>query len=330
MPLNKQALIRYRVINRCLIDNKFCSLEDLIDACERALDIKPLGERTIKADIHDMQKDRHLGYKAPIKNKRHYGYYYSDPEYSIDKLNLNRKEINALNFASTLMGKMNDTGLFNKFYSALQKIFIAVNIQKAYFDGPEFDFIDFEKVPSIKGSEFIQPIMDYIQMKKVIDIHYKSFFRTEAKYHTMHPYLLKEYRNRWYVIGHNEKIDGIMTLGLDRINSIEPAMHQYIERDFDAEEYFKNTVGVISPQGEPPEIRISVKKPQADYLITQPWHSTQTFSDNGDEVEFHFKVHPTYEFTSQVLGLGSNVVVLEPVSLREKIRDELKQSIQAY
>ena len=47
MPLNKEALIRYRVINRCLVDSRYVSKAKLIRACEEALDIAPLGKRTI-------------------------------------------------------------------------------------------------------------------------------------------------------------------------------------------------------------------------------------------------------------------------------------------
>ena len=326
------AQTRYRVINRSLIDFKYRTLAQLKDACERATDRKDFAERTIEEDIKQMRKNRQLGFYAPIKfDKFHQAYTYSDPDYSIDKLHLNSKEIDALNFASTLMSKMNNTGLFNKFYDAVQKIFDVVNVQKAYYDGPEFDFIDFEKLPSVKGTEFIQPIIDYIQMKTVIDINYKSFYREEAKVHTLHPYLLKEYRNRWYVIGHNDDIKKIMTLGLDRIISVKSTDNKFIERDFNVQEYFKNTIGIITPKGKPPEIRIAVKKPQSDYLITQPWHHSQKHKDLGDdEVEFSFKVHPTYEFRALVLGLGSQCKVIEPSTFKNEIKQEFESAIDTY
>jgi len=296
------------------------------------LDISPLGDRTIAQDIADMRHDSRLGYNAPIKySKSQGGYYYDDPDYSIDNLSLNHEELDALNFASTLLGQMRNTGVFNKFSGAVQKIVDAVNIQKAHFDGPEFDFIDFEHVPFVRGSEFLQPIIDYIQEKKAIELNYQSFNDPAPVYHTLHPYLLKEYRNRWYVIGHDESHNDIRTFGLDRIISIETATVKFIEKDFNAEEYFKYTVGVISPTSEPPLIQLAIKKPQAYYLLTQPWHESQIVSSKKkNEITFEFKLHPTFEFKSMVLGFGKDVKVIEPGSFREELKNELQSTLDRY
>jgi predicted DNA-binding transcriptional regulator YafY len=332
MPDTKNALIRYRIINRCLIDYDYCTLEQLKEACERALDISPLGDRTIAQDISDMRYDERLGYSAPIKFSKHYGgYYYEDPDYSIDNLSLNNEEIDALNFASTLLGQMKDTGVFNKFSGAVQKIVDAVQIQKALFTGPEFDFIDFERVPFVKGSEFLEDLIGYIHGKKPVELLYQSFVDPEPVLHILHPYLLKEYRNRWYLIGHDENHDDIRTFGLDRIESVDPATVKFIEKEFDAEEYFRNTVGVFSPSGDPPLIRIAFKKPMAYYLLTQPWHSSQVqVAESAGEITFEFKVHPTYEFKSLILGYGRSARVLDPSGLREEILAELQDAMGQY
>ena len=90
MPKNKEALIRYRVINRSLKDFQYVTKEKMIQACEDTLDIHPIGERTIDGDIHDMRFDNGLGYFAPIKYDRtKRAYYYEDPDYSIDNIPLN-------------------------------------------------------------------------------------------------------------------------------------------------------------------------------------------------------------------------------------------------
>jgi len=65
MPLNKEALIRYRVINRCLVDYGYVSKKRLMAACHNTLDHE-IGERTLEQDIHEMKFDRHLGYDVPI------------------------------------------------------------------------------------------------------------------------------------------------------------------------------------------------------------------------------------------------------------------------
>jgi hypothetical protein len=86
MPRNKEALIRYRIINRLLLEKKSVTMEEMKEACERALDRAPLGLRTLAGDIADMRSDDRLGYHAPIVCDRETGRYsYSDPEYSIDR-----------------------------------------------------------------------------------------------------------------------------------------------------------------------------------------------------------------------------------------------------
>ncbi|MGF1584314.1 MAG: hypothetical protein ACFCUM_03255 [Bacteroidales bacterium] len=93
----KHALIRYRVINRWLIDRKYVSKTELKEACERALDISPIGLRTIDGDIHAMRYDRALGYQAPIRIDRSSSrYYYDDPNYSIDNIPLDEEELGSL------------------------------------------------------------------------------------------------------------------------------------------------------------------------------------------------------------------------------------------
>ncbi|KPK83076.1 MAG: hypothetical protein AMS27_13350 [Bacteroides sp. SM23_62_1] len=332
MAKNKNALIRYRVINRCLIDYKICTKEQLIDACEDALDIRPLGERTIDKDIYDMRNDNGLAYYAPIKYDRNQGgYYYDDPDYSIDNLPLKADEIEALTFASTLLNQFRNTGIFSQFSGAVQKIVDAVNIQKANIQLPQYDFIDFERVPFVKGSEFLQPIIETIKNKQVVLIHYQSFDRDSPVEHTIHPYLLKEYRNRWYVIGLHEKYREIRTFGLDRMVSVEPARVPFIDKQFNARDYFKNTIGVISPQGPPPEIRFAVRKRQAQYLITQPLHESQEIiNEEDDEVIFKLVVHPTYELITLLMGYREELRILEPENVKKDFIVALQNTLKRY
>lgn len=332
MSKNKNALIRYRVINRCLTDYKICSKEQLIKACEDALDIHPLGERTIDKDIYDMRNDNGLAYYAPIKYDRNQGgYYYDDPDYSIDKLSLKQDEIEALTFASTLLNQFRNTGLFSQFSGAVQKVVDAVNIQKANIQLPQYDFIDFERVPFVKGSEFLQPIIEAIKNKQVVLIHYQSFDHDSPIQHIIHPYLLKEYRNRWYIIGLHEKYREIRTFGLDRIVSIEPARVPFIDKKFNARDYFKNTIGVISPQGPPPEIRFAVKKRQAQYLITQPLHESQEIvEEKDDEIIFKLKVHPTYELITLLMGYREELKILEPDNIKEEFIEAIRKTLERY
>jgi len=332
MPRNKYALIRYRVINRCLLDYRYCSKEQLIKACEKALDISPIGARTIDQDIHDMRYDSGLGYNAPIKFDRNRGcYYYGDPEYSIDKLPLSHEELDALTFSASMLEQYGNIDIFSRFRGAVQKIVDAVTIQKMQQDQPAYPFIEFEKMPLTRGSEFLQPLVEAISKKQVISLMYHAFWATKPFKVILHPYLLKEYRNRWYVIGLNNEYQEMRMYGLDRIVGLEEHDRPFIDKNFDSASYFRNTIGVIAPMGEPPEIVITVKKDQAHYLMTQPIHESQrVIEEKEDEIIFSLKVHPTYELKAILLGMGSDVKVNMPKSLVDEIGNELNNMIKYY
>ena len=157
-------------------------------------------------------------------------------------------------------------------------------------------------------------------------MYYQPFYEDKPYYTDVHPYLLKEYKHRWYMIGLNYFKKQLRTYSLDRIRDIEDSDLLYMKMTFSAEDYFKNSIGIISPPGEPPFIKIAVQKTQAQYIITQPWHESQNIeSENDEEVIFSFKLHPTYEFNSLLLSYGKDVRVLGPEDLIESVKEQLDE-----
>lgn len=322
MPKNKEALIRYRVINRCIRDYTYVTKMQLVEACEKALDISPIGERTIDGDIHSMRNDNGLGYYSPIKFDRNRKAYYYDPsDYSIDNIPLNDDELQSLTFAATLLDQFKNVEIFSKFTGSVQKIVDAVNIRRVQDEKGKLDFVDFEKAPFVKGSEFLDLIIKAIRQKQVLKITYHAFHSEKDHHHDIHPYLLKEYRNRWYLIGFHDYFREIRIYGLDRIVSIkENPKLAYIKSNFSPGDYFKHVIGIFSPLGEPPEIILEFKKETAQYIITQPIHeSQQMIGETKDSITFSLKVHPTVELLQMILGWGHEVKVISPVSVKNEI-----------
>jgi predicted DNA-binding transcriptional regulator YafY len=321
MPKNKDALIRYRVINRCFREKKSVTLQELKAACERALDIYPISERTIEADISAMRNDGRLGYNAPIKMDRaNRVYYYEDPEYSIDNIPLNEEELESLVFASKLLEQFKGVEILKRFSGSVQKLVDALNIYRVS-DDSWGEYVEFEKVDEAKGTEFIEPLLDALKNRKVVKIEYKSFNRNKPSVNVIHPYLLKEYRNRWYLIGYNDRYSDIRTYGLDRFVSVESDDSiEFIDMGFNAKKYYENVIGISVLNKAPIEIHLAFTEFQAQYVITQPLHSSQELilKSKGGYVFRYFLV-PNYEFISQILGWGDGVEVIKPQSLRTKI-----------
>ncbi len=193
-------------------------------------------------------------------------------------------------------------------------------------------FISFRKAPKIKGTQYLEPIIKAIENKQVLRLYYLPFYEDKPYFNEVHPYLLKEHDFRWYLIGLNEFKGQVRTYALDRIRDLkEVSGSVYQEPEFNASEYFKYTLGIIAPQGEPPQIKVAVQKTQAQYLITQPWHESQNIEEeNEDQVVFSFRVHPTYELKTLLLSLGKDAQVIEPASLRQDLKKELEQMLSRY
>jgi predicted DNA-binding transcriptional regulator YafY len=323
MPLAKEALTRYHVINSVLVNRKFATFQEIREACEEALD-KKVSERTVKRDLKDMRDDRLLGYDAPISYDRRLGkYYYRKPGYSIDKLPLSAEELDALLFASGVLNQFRKVEILESIKGTVQKIAGHLRLRKTIDTSEVSDFIDFEKVPEMKGSEFLGPLLNAILKKKVLKLAYQGFEKPQPSSHIFHPYLLKEYRNRWYAFGYAEDSEDLRTYALDRIKSIvaEP------RKDFrkpakPPKEYFRDVIGVTRFEDtEPWKVVLKFSKHQAPYILTQPMHESQKVVQKTDEYTIiSLNVHPSPELEIIILGWHSEVEVLEPLQLREQIR----------
>ena len=111
MPANKNALIRYKTIDRCL-RNRFrrWTIEDLVDAVSDALyDMegirKGISLRTVQNDIQIMRSDK-LGYNAPIEVYDQKYYRYSDPDYSINEMPLKAEDLKLIIKAVEMLEKV--------------------------------------------------------------------------------------------------------------------------------------------------------------------------------------------------------------------------------
>lgn len=334
MPKNREALIRYRVINRMLVNRKYASLQEMTEACEEALDKSPLSLRTLRQDLFDMKNNRQLGYYAPIEyDYTERAYHYTDRNYSIDRLPLTDEEIDALAFAGRMLEQFKGSEPFNQVEGAVDKIMQHLKIRKEITAEEFRNFIDFEKSTVTKGNEYIEIIIKAIKKKQVILITHKPFYEENAFTTSFHPYLLKEYRNRWYVFGYSEHHKEPRTLALDRIQKIDPELLKtFIEPKFPPRDYFSKIIGINRKKGSKKEkIVLKFSRFQANYILTQPLHDSQkTVEETDDYVIISLDIHDSPDLYWILLGWGEEVEVLEPISLRETIRRIHEQSAERY
>ncbi|NNC94836.1 MAG: WYL domain-containing protein [Chitinophagales bacterium] len=333
MPINKEAYLRYKIIDEC-IRNKYHpypAMEDLIDACEGKLG-KTFSESTIQKDIKAMREDELLGYKAPVKYSRsHMGYYYTDPNFTIASIPINEQDINSMEFAAFMLQSIKGNPLLTNFSHAVDKIFAAINLSSS-LDEEQDDIIQFEEVPFFQGSEFLSELLDLIQNRKVIEFSYQRFGSENVKRYMVHPYLLKEYKNRWYLIGMENERKQIRTFGLDRISSIEARDLTYeYKSDFNTDEYFKHSFGITVFKGKPKAVILKFDPQQGNYIKTQPLHRSQIIlKDNDDEFVVEYKVGISIELIQTIMSYGPKVEVLKPEELRDEINKALGNALKRY
>ena len=333
MPRNKEALIRYRVINRMLVNKKYATMQELIDACEEALDTSAIGKRTLEKDIADMRNDNNLAYYAPIVFDRKEGAYcYEDPNYSIDKIPINAEEIEALAFCSSLLEQIRDTDIFETFSGAVQKLVDAINIRRMHQEKQKTVFIEFERAPYYEGSRHLKSLIDAISNRNTIVITHQKFESDQPSEHLLSPCYLKEYHNRWYLIGWHHERKAFRTFALERISRVRTdSAESYRDEGFDPALYFKHTIGIIAPQEKPVQVVLSFSMRQGRYVLTQPVHESQeVWKDGPDEIVVSLVVVPTYELIAFILGLGPEVKVMQPESLRRKVQQMLRQNLDLY
>lgn len=322
MPANKYALLRYRIIDDCLTNKgrKFPTKEDLQYACEQAL-YGSSGERisisTIEKDMWAMKNEGELGYYAPIKySKLEKGYYYEDPDYTIKEISLSEEDKEAIRFAANTLFQFKDLAIFDQFGSAIQKIMDRLSISPEIQDDAIERFVQFENTPMAKGTDLLPTLLQAIKESREIRFRYVSFLDEHETERQLHPYLLKEYRNRWYVIGKDIEGGKVKTFGLDRISDLSLRENYFtVDKSFDPEVLFKYSFG-ITAGGKPEKVVLKFAPQEGRYVKAQPLHPTQKIIQENDEgLTIQLKVIPSYELKAAIRSFGSMVIVLEPVNL---------------
>ncbi|MBO9658909.1 MAG: WYL domain-containing protein, partial [Chitinophagaceae bacterium] len=149
-----------------------------------------------------------------------------------------------------------------------------------------------------------------------------------------HPYLLKEYRNRWFVIGRQEGKKKLINFALDRIKKIRNSSKKYQYNDLhDMSNYFDNLIGVTLPKnGAIDEIEIKVSSIQTPYIITKPIHNSQLiikeYQDGSVIIRLSLIINE--ELKSVLLGYGNDIEVLKPASLRENMKTIFQSGFNSY
>ena len=333
MPANKFATIRYHVIDK-MLRNKYKpypSVDDIVEKCSDVL-LKRVSKSSIEKDIRSMKNDEALGYFAPIEYSRTYkGYYYGNEDYSIDKVPLNEDEIEAVQFATNILTQFKNVAIFKDYENAIDKVLDKVNLT-GMSSSSEKHFIQFENTPTVSGNEFLAPILNAIRKKREIEFIYQSFKKDNSSSRNLFPYLLKEHKNRWYVVGQEVGTQIYKVFGLERMDNVVLGNETFFRNeDFNAIDFFKYSIGITAnPNQKPEEVRFECNAVLLQYLETQPIHHSQYIEKTNNGGVVSLTVLVTFELIQLLLGFGNELKVLQPKSLINSLVEKHEEAISNY
>lgn len=331
MALNKDAYSRYRLIDARLRKKPHPHLEELIWHLSEKLD-KRISKRTVQLDLQEMRYNTALGFNAPIVyNKSDKSYHYSDKNFSISTLPVSADELHGLDFAISILDQFKHLPAIKEFEDAIRKIASTVKMNKEARG--ESDHIQLDTPFIIKGIEFVEPILKAISERRVLKFTYQKHGSEEISQNLLEPYLIREAKNFWYVIGKrlNKKEQKILTFALDRILDMQITEQVFSETKLDKKNFFKNVVGVTLGEGKPEKVVLAFSPLQGKYIKTIPiHHSQEILKDTKTELKISLKLAINHELKMQLLSYGENVKVIQPKSLAEEMKAQAQKMVKKY
>jgi len=334
MPATKNALIRYKVLDKCFRNpGKRYFIEDLMEECELVLaeidpDTNGISRKQIFNDIAFMESAEgwSIELDRPRDGRRVY-YRYVDPTFSINNMPVNELELIQLKSAFQTLSQFRGMPQFDWMEELLAKL-----QQDMLSPALRSPVMDFEHNPFLMGIHHLGTLFNAIVYQRVLLVSYQPFELPEPGDVVMHPYYLKQYNGRWFLFGYNPDSDrSDWNLALDRIKNIKESDEPYIENQrIDWQEYFEDMIGVTKPRpGHTEEVILHFRGRTGFYIQTKPLHGSQKSQWlDSDTLEVRLDVMINYELERLILSYADSVVVVKPMSLRERILQRLRHSIE--
>lgn len=339
MATNKNALIRYKHLDTLLSDrHHYYDINDLTEKVNQLLQDEGFQTVTRRCIEKDLVYLTERPFCAPIKRFKHNGkncVAYKNPSFSIFMQEMSREERHLLSELLNTLGQfdgLDNFGWLDKFKSGLG------NTRRR-------QIISFSNNPYLKNSNLLGTLFDLISNEVVICLSYHTFADPTVRSIAFHPYLLKQYNDRWFLLGAADDDGKILTFALDRIDKVESLPEKkYVPCPDDLSNRFEDIVGVTLYEDRPIEhIVFWASDASKDYIMTKPIHESQTSIKGETENNLHEK-HPqldggaffsidciqNYELIRELCSFGKELIVLEPSSIRDEAFKRISMMVDKY
>lgn len=340
MPKNKNALTRYKYLDEMLSDrHHFYSIRDLTEKCNRLLTTAGLPEvtrRCIEKDINYLEYDPFFADIERFNVNGKHCLRYASPSFSIFKKELSVEERNLIYELLSTIGQFDGLAHFEW----LERFRQGLSIEQR----PKI--ISFDYNPYLQNSALLGVLFDNISCQVVVRLEYHTFSDQERRTVVFHPYLLKQYNNRWYVIGAADDGDKLLSFALDRIDDVVPlpdAKYRVCGEDLSSR--FEDVVGITLYEDRPIErIVFWCRGLSSSYITTKPIHGSQRILNKQesdklrsqypccaeDGIFVSLDCIPNYELIRELCSFGKDLVVLSPLAIREKIWLRISGMLERY
>ncbi|MCU0327040.1 MAG: WYL domain-containing protein [Spirosomaceae bacterium] len=310
MPVDLKKFQRIFLIHQKLRTKRRYTWDELAEACQSKLDVK-VSQRTIEYDIDALKNQFH----APVK-KRKGMYFYEDRPYSLFEV-FDDSEYGSLNELLALLRQQKADK-----WVGLDEILIKLEQKTGVFGGEGSSFIEFEQT-SLKGLDYMEFLYKSIKERRVLKISYKPY-ESDEKVRIVLPIYLKQYNNRWFLLGWEKGRATIQTFALDRISQKPIFWNESMDTklDFDIKEYFNDVIGVTVNDVPIKNIQLRILKPRAYYIQTKKIHHSQIelYSDEYS-IAFQISVKPNNEMWAKFMELAEDLELIEPSELKKEFQE---------
>jgi predicted DNA-binding transcriptional regulator YafY len=333
MSLIKNPFFRYTLIDELLGRKKWVKTTEIKRIIEEKLG-EPVSVRTIQNDICDLKDDTRLRYNAPIEyDHTKKAYRYTDPNYSIKNFGLNHNEVTAFKFYTQCLSMFSGYSLFNDFTTGLNKIIQGIDIRSRVTNtNHPLKIIQTDTLIAEKGNEFLGDAVYAIDNQYKIELKYHGFDKKIPTKRLVYPYFIKEYKHRWYLLAVPKDEWKIKTFAFDRIKSLNLIEEKFTKDiDFDADEYFKYSFGITTPNEKVEEVILRFDKSEAPYIKTLAVHPTQQIlRESRTSLEICIHVRVSYELKEYILSKTPFLKVVRPKTLASEISELIALGQKKY
>lgn len=187
-----------------------------------------------------------------------------------------------------------------------------------------------EDVPS--SHKFLTVIMNAMRDNRKIILSYKGYSMDDYKDMAVHPYSIRLFKRRWYLIGYSEYSKGVRLYMLDRASGARIVEESFqMPEDFDAEVFFEDYYGVRKSEDAKEKVVLKASARVRDLVRTVPLHRTQVEIETNPEYSvFEYSLRPNFDFKQEIISYLDALEVLEPKSLRQDIGSRVLNIYKKY